>query len=61
VTDYVARRMVGREHAMVVLPEPKPAAVEKPRRSRIWPFLLGFILGAIALFGLALFAALWSW
>src|SRR6185295_18272678 len=49
VTDYVARRMIEREHAMVVLPEPKPAAVEKPRRSRIWPFLLGFILGAIAL------------
>ena len=61
VTDYVARRMIEREHAMVVLPGPKPAAVEKPRRSRIWPFLLGFILGAAALFGLALFAALWSW
>src|SRR5512140_742023 len=31
VTDYVARRMVEREHAMVVAPEPKPAAPEKPR------------------------------
>src|ERR1700745_951775 len=56
VTDYVARRMIERERAIVVLPESKPAAVEKPRRSRIWPFLLGFILGAAALFGLALFA-----
>ena len=61
VTDYVARRMIEREHAMVVLPGPKPAAVEKPRRSRIWPFLLGFILGAAALFGLALLAALRNW
>src|SRR5215813_13227400 len=58
VTDYVARRMIEREHAMVVLPELKPAVVEKPRRSRFWPFALGFILGAIALFGAALFASL---
>ena len=61
VTDYVARRMVEREHAMVVMPEPKPAAAQKPRRSRIWSFLLGFILGAAALFGLALYASLRSW
>jgi hypothetical protein len=61
VTDYVARRMVEREHAMVVMPEAKPAVVEKPRRSRIWSFLLGFILGAAALFGLALYASLRSW
>jgi len=60
VTDYVARRMIEREHAMVVLPEPKPAAAEKPRRSRVWTFILGFILGAIALFGAALFASLRS-
>ena len=61
VTDYVARRMVEREHAMVVAPEPKPATPEKPRRSRIWSFLLGVILGAAGLFGLALFASLRSW
>ena len=61
VTDYVARRMIEREHAINVPPESKAAELEKPRRSRIWPFLLGFILGAAALFGLALFAALRSW
>jgi hypothetical protein len=57
VTDYVARRMVEREHAMVVQPEPKVEVAEKPR-SRFWPFILGFILGAAALFGFALFASL---
>jgi hypothetical protein len=62
VTDYVARRMIEREHAMVVMPAPSPPVVpEPPRRSRIWPFLLGFLLGAAALFGLALLAALKSW
>ncbi|KJC43888.1 hypothetical protein [Bradyrhizobium sp. LTSP857] len=61
VTDYVARRMIEREHAMVVLPEPKPEVAEQPRRSRIWPFVLGFILGAAALFGVAVLAALRSW
>jgi hypothetical protein len=35
-----------------------PAAVENPRRSSFWTFVLGFILGAVALFGLALFASL---
>jgi hypothetical protein len=58
VTDYVARRMIEREHAMVATPAPEPAAIEKPRRSRFWTFALGFVVGAIALFGLALFAAL---
>ncbi len=28
------------------------------RRSRFWPFVLGFVLGALALFGLALLASL---
>jgi hypothetical protein len=60
VTDYVARRMIEREHALVAMPEPKPAVPEKRRRSRVWSFLLGFILGAIALFGVALFASLRS-
>jgi hypothetical protein len=58
VTDYVARRMVEREHALVASPMPEPVAIEKPRRSGFWTFALGFILGALALFGLALFATL---
>jgi len=58
VTDYVARRMVEREHAMVATPMPEPAREEKRRRSGFWSFALGFILGALALFGLALFATL---
>jgi hypothetical protein len=58
VTDYVARRMVEREHALVATPMPEPVVAEKPRRSGFWTFVLGFILGALALFGLALFATL---
>jgi hypothetical protein len=60
VTDYVARRMVEREHAMVASPVAVSAPAEEPRRSRFWPFALGFLLGAAALFGLALFASLSS-
>ena len=59
VTDYVARRMIEREHALVATPMAEPAAVEPPRRSgRFWTFAFGFIVGALALFGLALFASL---
>ena len=58
VTDYVARRMVEREHALAPTEPPAPVPVEKRRRSRFWSFALGFVLGAVALFGLALFAAL---
>jgi len=59
ITDYVARRMVERERAMVATPMPaEPAVAEKPRRSAFWSFMLGFVLGAAALFGLALYAAL---
>jgi hypothetical protein len=58
VTDYVARRMVEREHALVATPMPEPAREEKRRRGGFWSFALGFILGALALFGLALFATL---
>jgi hypothetical protein len=58
VTDYVARRMVEREHALVATPMPEPVVAEKPRRSGFWTFAFGFILGALALFGLALFATL---
>jgi hypothetical protein len=58
VTDYVARRMVEREHAMVATPVAAPVAIEKPRRSRFWAFALGFLVGAAALFVAALFASL---
>src|SRR6267154_563819 len=61
VTDYVARRMIEREHALVATPMAEPAAEEKPRRGgRFWSFALGFILGAAALFALALFVSLRS-
>ncbi len=58
VTDYVARRMIEREHALVATPAPEPVVVEKPRRSGFWIFALGFVVGVAALFGLALFATL---
>src|SRR5207248_6584086 len=58
VTDYVARRMIEREHAMVATPIVEPVAEVKPRRGRFGTFVLGFLLGALALFGLALFASL---
>jgi len=58
ITDYVARRMIEREHAMVATPAPEPVVAEKPRRSGFWTFALGFILGAMVLFGFALFASL---
>jgi len=57
VTDYVARRMVEREHALVATPA-KPLVIDKPRRGGFWIFALGFVVGAVALFALALFAAL---
>jgi hypothetical protein len=60
VTDYVARRMVEREHALAAMLAAEPAVVQKPRRSGFWMFALGFIAGAVALFGLALFATLRS-
>ena len=58
VTGYVARRMIEREHAMVATPMVEPVIEEKPRRGRFGTFVLGFLLGAAALFGVALFAAL---
>ena len=58
VTDYVARRLIEREHALVATPVTPPPVVEQPRRSGFWTFALGFLLGALALFGLALVASL---
>jgi hypothetical protein len=58
VTDYVARRMIEREHAMVVTRMVEPVAEAKPRRGGFGMFVLGFLLGAAALFGVALFASL---
>ncbi len=58
VTAYVARRMIEREHALVATPASEPIVEQAPRRSGFGVFVLGFILGAIALFGLALFATL---
>jgi hypothetical protein len=58
ITDYVARRMIERERALVATPMAAPTVVEKPRRGGFWTFALGFVVGAVALFGLALFASL---
>jgi hypothetical protein len=58
VTGYVARRMIEREHAMVAMPVDEPVVEKKPRRRGFGAFVLGFVLGAVALFGLALYASL---
>jgi hypothetical protein len=60
VTDYVARRMIEREHALVATPVVEPVAKAKPPRrgGKFWSFVLGFILGAAALFGYALYVSL---
>ena len=60
VTDYIARRMIEREHALVASPVAVASPAQEPRRSRFWPFAFGFILGALALFAFALFASLSS-
>src|ERR1700710_1340882 len=38
VTDYVARRMIEREHAMVATPMVEPVVEEKPRRGGFGTF-----------------------
>jgi len=59
VTDYIARRMVEREQALAVQPEPKLVETnEKRRGGSFWTFVLGFVLGAAALFAYAMFEAL---
>jgi len=62
VTDYVARRMVEREQAIAPSKAPEPIVEQTPRRRRggFWIFVLGFVLGAMALFALALLASLKS-
>jgi hypothetical protein len=60
VTNYVARRIVEREHALAV-PVEITASVPAPaprQRSRIWPFLFGALVGAAALLAAAGIAAL---
>ncbi len=60
VTDYVARRIVERERAFSVAPAEAPVTAETPRRRGrgVGLFVLGFMLGALALFGFALYASL---
>jgi hypothetical protein len=64
VTDYIARRMVERERAFSPPPVAVAAPVVAPRKRRrgrgLLLFLLGFIVGALALFGMALYAALYQ-
>src|SRR6202140_3169924 len=52
VTNYVARRMIEREHALVATSAPAAVVIEKPRRGGLWTFAFGFVLGALALFGM---------
>jgi hypothetical protein len=59
VTDYIARRMIEREKAMIVAPAPAAASAPAPKKSsRLWTFAFGFFAGLAALFGFALVAAL---
>ncbi|CCE02204.1 hypothetical protein [Bradyrhizobium sp. STM 3809] len=58
VTDYVARRMVERERAFSVARVQARADGGPPPRGRLWPFVLGFVLGALSLFGFALYESL---
>jgi hypothetical protein len=56
VTGYIARRMIERERALAATPA--PLQQRKRRRRAFWMFVLGFALGALALFALALVATL---
>jgi hypothetical protein len=58
VTNYVAHRMVERERALVAMPAASQAHTMEKRRSRFWIFAFGFVLGAAALFGFALYEAM---
>jgi hypothetical protein len=51
--------MVEREQALAAQPGPHPVEPKtRRRRGAFWIFLLGFVLGAAALFSYALFEAL---
>lgn len=59
VTNYIARRMIEREHALVTMPLP-PDVDQIPAtrpRSRFWPFVFGVFVGIAGLFALALFVS----
>jgi hypothetical protein len=63
VTDYVARRIIEREHALVTQIVPTPPATadaavapRAPRRRGGWMFVAGFLAGMLALLALALLA-----
>ena len=60
VTDYIARRMIEREHALAPTKAPEPVVVaDRPRRrGGFWIFALGFVLGALALFAYALLSSM---
>ena len=60
VTDYIARRMIEREHALVVPTTPKQPVAAAPvkRRGGFWTFVFGFIVGIAALFGAAMLMSL---
>ena len=60
VTEYVARRMIEREQALAAEPLAEPALPPRRGHRSFWMFTLGFVLGAAALFALALLAALKS-
>jgi hypothetical protein len=57
VTDYVARRIIEREHALAVPVEIGSTEPASRLRSRVWPFVLGALVGAAALFAAAMIAA----
>ncbi|MBN9598084.1 MAG: hypothetical protein J0G28_00240 [Afipia sp.] len=60
ITDYIARRMIEREQALVVpssVAAPPPPVVVK-KRGGFWTFVLGFFAGLVALFAFALIASL---
>jgi hypothetical protein len=65
VTDYAARRLIERERALdedpefiTRIPRPEAARALRRRRRRGWgSFLLGFVLGVLALLFAALLAA----
>ncbi len=61
ITDYIARRMIEREQALVT-PLPIAATPQRPLKMKKlgrkpWVFVLGFFAGIAALFALALLVA----